>query len=81
MNMLLKRQHRILYVLILQTLLLYMGPTAFSQETKETASNKKKYQDIEVGPFRLDLGGFLESLLATRSTCDSPGDRPKNWSC
>lgn len=54
-----KKVCRILYVLFLQTLSLHIGATAFSQETKEATSNKKKYEDIVVGPFRLDLGANI----------------------
>jgi hypothetical protein len=59
MNVLIQRLNRILCLLFLQALMLYAGATAFAQETKESKSVKKKYQDIGVGPFRLDLGANI----------------------
>jgi len=57
-----KRLHRILWVFSLQVLLLYSGSAAFSPETKDSTSTKKKFQDIQVGPFRLDLGANIHPV-------------------
>jgi hypothetical protein len=51
-----KNLRSVRWSLSLQVLLLFSVTTAYSQEAKEIPPSPKKYRDIRVGPFRLDLG-------------------------
>jgi hypothetical protein len=59
MNQFPNRRHRILFILSLQVLMFYFGIPAFSQETKDSSAPKRKYQDLSIGSFRLDLGANI----------------------
>jgi len=59
MNTFFKTLRRLLWVFPLQLLLLSSGAVVNAQIVEVNTPSKKKYQDIPVGPFRLDLGANL----------------------
>jgi hypothetical protein len=59
MNTFFKKPRRLLWVLPLQLLLLSSEAIVYAQTAERNTPPKKKYQDIPVGSFRLDLGANL----------------------